>query len=374
MVLASPALRAQSQNVQEEIDQLRRSMEEQRRQLLDQQRRLDALQRRSGGPEPPSPARPQGTPPTVGQPGESPDARLAEIPALVELRGVLTPRNSLVIEPSLQYAHSTNNRVALVGVTVIPALTIGLIDIRSVQRDTLIAALSARYGVTNRFELEARLPYVWRKDTTVTRPLATPSTGESVFDASGNDIGDVEFAARYQLNRGGLNQPYYVANLRVKTRTGQDPFEVGIDPATNLQTTLPTGSGFIGVQPSLTAIFPSDPAVFFGSLSYLWNVKRDVGGGFGTIDPGDAVGFNFGMGLALNEKASFSLAYDHNIVLKTKQNGDFLPTSTRIQLGTLLFGVSYRTSPRTNLNLSVGVGVTAESPDLQLTLRLPFAL
>ena len=74
--------------------------------------------------------------------------------------GVLTPKGSLVLEPSLQYAHSTSNRVALVGFTIIPALTIGLIDIRGVNRNTLIPALTARYGLTNRMELEVKVPYV----------------------------------------------------------------------------------------------------------------------------------------------------------------------------------------------------------------------
>jgi hypothetical protein len=308
----------------------------------------------------------------VGKPPDT--SRPPEVPALVDIRGVLTPRNKLIVEPSFQYSHSTNNRVALVGFTIIPAITIGLIDVRRVSRDTFIGAIAARYGVTNRFEIEAKVPYVYRHENTISRPFATPSATDTSFDASGKGIGDIELAARYQLNQPGPDRPYYVAGLRVKTRTGEDPFSVETDPVSGLQRQLPTGSGFYGVQPSLTAIFPSDPAVFFGNLSYLWNVARDVGGGFGKIDPGDAVGFTMGMGLALNDKSSFSIAYDHSTVFRTKQNGVLIPTTSTVQLGSLLFGVSYRLSPKSTFNFTLGVGVTDEAPNVQLTFRLPIEI
>ena len=44
------------------------------------------------------------------------------------------------------------------------------------------------------------------------------------------------------------------------------------------------------------------------------------------------------MGLALNEKASFSVGYDQSIIGKTKQNGVDVPGSVRTTLGTLLLG------------------------------------
>ena len=74
-----------------------------------------------------------------------------------------------------------------------------------------------------------------------------------------------------------------MATLRAKSRSGTGPFEVDIDPTTNLERELPTGSGFWAVQPQLTWLLPSDPAVLFGSVSYLYNFKRDVGRGFGTV-------------------------------------------------------------------------------------------
>ncbi|MGZ8339296.1 MAG: hypothetical protein ACXWU9_06920, partial [Telluria sp.] len=91
----------------------------------------------------------------------------------------------------------------------------------------------------------------------------------------------------------------------------------------------------------------------------------------GELAPGGVVGFNFGMGLALNEKASISLGYDHNSVGRMKQNGVAVPGSVRTQLGTLVIGYSYRLSDKRSLNVSVGAGVTRDTPDVSLTLRMP---
>ena len=45
--------------------------------------------------------------------------------------------------------------------------------------------------------------------------------------------------------------------------------------------------------------------------------------------------------------------------------------SVRTQLATLLLGYSYRLSKKTTLNVSVGAGLTRDTPDVSLTLRLP---
>jgi hypothetical protein len=179
-----------------------------------------------------------------------------------------------------------------------------------------------------------------------------------------------------------------VGSLRFKTRTGRDPFDVRIDrtlsgtTGTGLQTEMPTGSGFYTLQPGLTVLLPSDPVVFFGGVSYQYqferkNVKQKTNAGdedFGDVQPGGNFGFNFGMGLALNERSSFSVGYDHLSVGKLKQNGRTTPTSVRTQLGTLLLGYSYRLDARRTVNLSVGAGLTEDTPDVQLTLRVPYSL
>ncbi|WP_454775067.1 acetate kinase [Janthinobacterium tructae] len=406
-------LAAQLENLKAQLAEQRHLLEALRASMHEQQRRIDVLQ----GTEPvdnnrlarqrgtglraaylsladiqdagSAPQAPSPTPQPVGQ-APSPPVRPPEVAPLFEQPGVLTPKGRYVLEPSMQFGYSSSNRVALVGYTIIPALLIGLIDVREVKRNTLTGALTVRNGLSNRLEVEARVPYVYRSDATVSRELFTGTASERVFDTSGRALGDVEVAARYQLNNGGADKPYYVAGLRFKSRTGRDPFEVITDCAqrcvgenatgTGLPLDLPTGSGFYSLQPSLTWLFPSDPAVFFGSISYLHGFKRTdvsrlvlngVREPLGTIEPGKIFGVNFGIGLALNEKASLSLGYDHSSVGRTRQNGLTVPGSVRTQLGTLLMGFSYRLGKDRSLNVSVGAGLTRDTPDVSISVRLP---
>ena len=316
--------------------------------------------------------------------------RPPEVAPIGDQPGVLTAPGTYVLEPSMQYGYSSSNRVALVGYTVIPALLIGLVDVREIKRNTFTTAITGRTGLSNRMEVEVKVPYVYRSDATVSREIFTGTAVERVFDTTGKGMGDVEVAGRYQLNNGGADKGYYIAGLRYKSRTGRDPFEVVTDcdrrcigenvTGTGLPLDLPTGSGFHSLQATLTWLYPSDPAVFFGNLSYVHNFKRDdvtrlVRNGerepLGSLQPGAVLGFNFGMGLALNDKASLSLGYDHSTIGRMRQNGATSIGSVRTQLGTLLLGYSYRLSPKRSLNIAVGAGVTRDTPDVTLTLRLP---
>ena len=314
--------------------------------------------------------------------GQAPEPRKPDVAPLFEQPGVLTPNGKFVFEPSLQYAYSTSNRVMLVGYTIIPALVIGLIDVREVKRTSITTTLSGRYGLGNRGEVELRLPYVLRNDDTVGRPLATGSASDTTFNAKGHDIGDIEVVGRYQLNSGGADKPYFISSLRFKTRTGKDPFEVNTVGITGLQEDLPTGSGFYGLQPALTVLYPSDPAVLFGTVSYLHSFSRDnvtalnnnTPQAIGKVAPGGVIGVNFGMGLALNEKSSFSIGYEHSLVLHTKVNGAIPPGNVRLQLGTLLLGFSHRLSDKKTLSFSLGAGLTTDTPNVTLTFRLPMSL
>jgi uncharacterized coiled-coil protein SlyX len=395
-------LRQQVEAQDLKLAEQQRQLDESNRQLGALQKQLEALQQRLGA-APAQPAQPAQAA-TVAQPparvsqvdarptarpvGQAPvreDTRPPEIAPLFEAPGVLSPRGRFTLEPSLQYSYSSSDRVSIVGYTIIPALVIGLIDVRSVQRSTVVAGLTARYGLTNRLEVEGRIPYVYRDDDTVSRPInLEPSSASKVFNANGSGLGDIELAARYQLNLPKPGNPYFIGGLRLKTRTGEDPFEVDYLAAApglpTLQTSLPTGSGFYSLQPSLSMIYPTDPAVFFGGINYQWNIKRDVDKSLkglptsfvGEVDPGDAVGINFGMGLGLNERSSFSIGYEHTWIGKTKTDGTVTEGTTSLQTASLLLGYSYRLNKQASLSLSVGAGLTNDSPDTQFTLRLPY--
>jgi hypothetical protein len=344
--------------------------------------------------QPAQPAQQQSTPAGQPQPvGQAPrsQSRPPEVAQIFDQPGALTPAGKFVMEPSLQYGYTANDRVVLVGYTVIPAILIGLIDVRQVKTTTAIATLTGRYGLSNRAELELKVPYGYASGDTVSREIFTGSALDRVFNASGHGLGDVEMTARYQFNRGGPDKAFYVGWLRYKSRTGTDIFDVVTDcvtrcvanaTGTGLPLELPMGSGFNAVQPGITWLYPSDPVVFFGSFSYLYNferknVSRTVLGGqeepLGDVKAGDIWGFNLGMGLALNEKASISMGYDQSFVGRTTQNGEDVPGSVRVTLGTLLLGGTYRFNDRVSLNVALGAGVTSDTPDLTFTTRVPIS-
>lgn len=388
-------------SIKQQLDEQSRELAEQQRQLAadlkklethkraldDSQRRLESLRRQLGmAPNEQQVASADLAVLSGGQSSaSSQDIGTVDVGTLFAQPTILTPKGTLVFEPSLQYAFSSSDRVSIVGYSILPALVIGLIDVRSVKRSTWIAAGTVRYGLTNRLEVEAKFPYVYRNDDTISRPLNLNSAAaERLFSADGNGLGDIELAARYQLNLPKGNDPFYVAGLRLKTRTGKDPFEVEYLEASSpqnfgtFQKELPTGSGFYSLQPSLSAVLPTDPAVFFGGINYLWNIKRDVnkevggpGNFVGEVDPGDSIGINLGMGLSLNERSAFSIGYEHTWIGKTKVDDTSPDTATSTQLASLLVGYSYKLGKTTNFNLSIGAGLTEDTPDTQITVRLP---
>jgi hypothetical protein len=325
--------------------------------------------------------------PAVEEPSRT--ASAAQPAPIFEQSGVLTPRGKLVLEPSLQYSYSSTNRVALLGYTVIPSVTVGLINVQQVKSESFVGALTVRYGVTARWEVEARVPFVYRAESTVALPLNTGSSTSApvVASAPGKGIGDVELATRYQLNDGGPDGLTFIGSLRFKTRSGKDPFQVQVSQqasgfnGASLQTELPRGSGFLDAQPGLSFLLPSDPAVFFGGLSYVRNFARH--GVYQTTDgepvrvgkvaAGDILTLNFGVGIALNGKTSLSLGYEQDSVNRTFIEGSPVSGSTRIELGTLALGASVRTGSSSTLSVAVGVGVTRDTPDVTVTIRLPQA-
>lgn len=404
-----PLCCAETTSAQEEpmsLNRLNELVEHQGRQLEEQQRQIEVLKKRLGMDNPldvrkgqldagksgqnPPPAsadseirgdskkqtvQSKNDVPTqpVGRPPEKPPVsqQYKEIEAIFAQQGVLTPKGTLVFEPSMQYSFSSSNRVVLNGYTIIPSITVGLIDVRNVSRNTYIPAITARYGLTNRLELQVYAPYVFRDDSSAATALQVDESQERVFNADGNNLGDVQFGLRYQFNMPVGGGPIFIGGLQAKSDTGKDPFHVPSDSNGNALE-LPTGTGFWGIQPSLSVIFPSDPVVFFGSVNYMYNFERSYLGA--DWKPGDTYGFNLGMGFSMNENTSFSIGYGHTIVDRTERNGVVLSNSQSTTLGSLLFGASYKFSSKANLNFSLEAGLTEAAPDVQLTLRVPFSI
>ena len=119
--------------------------------------------------------------------------------------------------------------------------------------------------------------------------------------------------------------------------------------------------------------------MLFGNISYLHNfpknINTDVGGVLvGKVTPGDSPGITGGFGFSLNPQFSFSFGYRHNYILgTTTELGGTLQHSTSLQVGSLLFGMSYAFNPKYTLNSQIEMGVTRDAPDVTLTVRTPIS-
>jgi len=319
----------------------------------------------------------QGTSPERQQVGERPReerkgrSQPLSVASVIREQSILTPKGTFTLTPSLAYINDSNVRTAVTGFSVLPALLVGIFDVRKINRDTLIARLTGRYGVTEKSDIELRIPYVYRSDSVRSRPLGTPTVEDTRFTASGNDIGDIEAAIRYQFNRPSPKWPYLTGGLRIKSRTGKSPYDFDINPRSRLpEGGMPTGTGFWGIKPGLFFLYPSDPVVYFAELSYQWNLEDKIRNG-ATVNPGDYVGADFGMGFALNEKASFTLGYQHRTVLKTTVDGEAVGDT--LQVGSYVTSFSYQYAKNASVNLSIAGGLTEDAPDLQVTLSFPIS-
>lgn len=345
----------------------------------------------------------QPTAPAAGAPvqiGIAPPERerSPEVAVLSEQGGIVTRTGQITIEPSLEYARADRNRVIFRGIEVPQSVLVGTFDINESRQDILTAALGIRFGINSRWEINGRIPYVYRNDVSVLAAAVQNQNGSTADrsdnPARGSNIGDVEFGTRYQLTNGRRGFPYIIAGIQAVAPTGTNPFTVPRDPGTGVARRSATGAGFWGVTPTLTALLPSDPAVLFGTVGYTRNFGRDFDGVqidqdllIDHVKPGDALQGSAGVGISLNPRLALSFGYAHNWSFGTRTEGRAIrrdpingttttPFDTKLrdlQVGRLLFGVSYRTSPSTTINWNVEVGATNDAADVRTSLRVPFS-
>jgi hypothetical protein len=288
--------------------------------------------------------------------------------ALIVRGGLLLPSGTLEMDNTVSYFSASSDHLSVNGFALLPILVVGDIASQRVRQDYLLPSFTARLGLPHKFQMDFLIPYGYES-------IRTVDATNKQTNATSFGLGDISAGFYRQLTTEHGKWPDMLANVRFKSTTGKDSFNL-----TSSQVAL--GTGFNAIQGNWTVAKSSDPVVFFGNLSYTGNLPANhtVPGNdpnnpdlktVGHFNPGDAIGFQLGSILALNPEVSMTVGWDQRFTRSTTLNGVDIPSSYLVE-GTLRLGTSYVYAPGKIVDLSFGVGLTPDTPNLQFSVGVPF--
>jgi hypothetical protein len=291
--------------------------------------------------------------------------------ALIVRGGLLLPSGTLELDNTASYYSASSDHVTVDGFALLPILVVGDITSQRTREDYLLPTFTARLGLPHKFQMEFDVPYGYEL-------IRSVDATDKATSSSNFGIGDIQAGVSRQLASEHGRLPDILANVRFKSTTGADAFTL-----TSSEVAL--GTGFNALQGNLTLAKSSDPVVFFGNLSYTENfaahhtvASTDPSAPAGStmvgyINPGSSVGFQLGSILALNPETSMTLGWDQRFTRVSQLNGVDIAASYLVE-GTLRIGTSYLYAPGRTVDLSFGVGLTPDTPNLQFSVGFPFRL
>jgi hypothetical protein len=327
----------------------------------------------------PAPTPPSGTPPTEATTEKSAQQTLEQTQEEKEQKKIETTltetsliKGRLQLEVIETYVHTSSNQLFIEGLGLLPILILGPIEVQKIRRDSFNTTFVARYKISKKVQASLNIPYVF-SFTRISSATGTSAGGvvnpSTETTSSNYGLGDVNGAITYQALNEGLVRPTVSVALSFKGRTGQDVFE----------SDSPTGSGFNSVGFAISASKTSDPAVFFGSLSYAYAIPRNnvvfkqpnQPARYIDFEPGANIGISFGVAYALNYKITLNMQYQESINLTSQVNHKNLSNSFT-NSASLRFGGTWRINDKTSIDLSVSPGLTEDSADTIVSLRIPW--
>lgn len=288
--------------------------------------------------------------------------------ALLVRGGLLVPNGTLEIDNTTSYFSSSSDHLTVNGFALLPILVVGDITSERIREDVLMPTFTTRLGLPAKMQFDATIPYGYELIRTV--DATNVQTSQSTFG-----LGDIQFGVSHQFTYERGKVPDLLAHVRFKTVTGVNSYDLQ-----SSQTAL--GTGFYAVSGDITAAKSSDPVVFFGNLNYTNNLAgrhtipdpNNPGSTMiGHFRPGGSIGFTLGSILAMNPETSFTLGWDQRFTFSTSLNGNPIPASYLVE-GTLRLGTTYVYAPGKMIDLSFGVGLTPDTPNLQFSVGFPLRL
>lgn len=269
--------------------------------------------------------------------------------------GMLLGKYQFVYEPGLSFAHSSYDKIVIDGFTVFPVLVVGDIVSEKVDRDIITINQSFRFGLGSDMQVDLVIPLGYEKED---------SFREDGFHETKkiSGLGDISLGLTYQLIKSHSNWPDTLVGINWKTKTGKDPYRLLSSDD------LALGSGFDTYGLSLTSMANTDPAILYGGFSV--NYTPGAGKVIGYVKPGFSFGLNLGMALALNFDTSLSFNFQYLHSADTEIDGQTIRGSG-MTTSTFAMGLSVAKGESYAVDIDLGIGLTADSPDFQLTVSFP---
>lgn len=301
-----------------------------------------------------------------------------------------TGRSRLGAELSFGYSHFGDARINLDGFLALDAIFLGTISIDEVDADIFTSDLTVRYGLSDSLFIDGSIPFLYR--TTNFRSGGAGGAANQPIETRVSDqgLGDISVGASYQLLAETARRPNIVVSARVKAPTGREPFGVdfveveGSEGNLQVPESLATGSGVWGASLGVSALKTLDPMVVFGSINYFRNFKRNFadidenpGDQPGRVSIGNALQFGAGLAFALNESSSISMSYSQRLVERSSLKLDTAEEFQRVigsqaNIGLVNLGATFSLGQRLSLVSTVGIGLTDDSPDMVVGVRIPY--
>ncbi|MEK6550883.1 MAG: hypothetical protein AABZ50_04500 [Pseudomonadota bacterium] len=399
--------------VRQQIDQLKResrATEEKLRALEQRLRDAEALQQRGKGlpsadPVPPASGAPAAEPeppapvtmtPPAPEAAEGQDKKVVrEAPKSKSATAVYQEQHAVfdrrfTLETGFSYSHFDRKQISLSGFLALDAIFLGDISVDTVKADILTFDVLGRWGLSNRLQVDLAAPFLYRR--TIYQSTANSQFyRETVTQNPDVQVGDISAGLYYQLSPETITRPDIVWNFRLKAPTGTHPYGVKLRDASGgagiltAPTELPSGNGVWSVSTGLSFVKTVDPAILFANVGYFYNFSRrfdDLSTQAGTQTPGrvklgDSLQFGLGTAFALSERTSLSFSYAQRFSARSRTRLDgggwsSVPGSDA-NSATFNFGLTHALSDRASMVTNLGIGLTPDAPDLQLTIKFPYS-
>ena len=287
------------------------------------------------------------------------------------------------------YSHFSNARLNLSGFLALDSIFLGTISIDQTTSDIFTLDPTISIGLSDSFIIDADVPYLFRSSNFRSGGAGASASGLVENRILDNGLGDINVGASYRLMRERANRPDLVVNARVKFPTGRDPYGIAFvevpnsEGNLNVPSRLSTGTGVYSASVGLSALKTIDPMVVFGSVNYYHNFQRHFGdideavnNQPGRVDVGDALQFGAGLAYALNDKSSISMSYSQRIVQHSRIRRDGLDWQTLVgsqgNVALVNLGGTFALARNLSLIANVGIGLTDDSPDMAVSIRIPY--